>query len=39
MKRLCAALVMLVVWPAWAAYYRGDYETALYVDFLPSEVK
>ena len=36
MKRLCAVLVMLVVWPAWAdyldgvdAYNRGDYATAL----------
>ncbi|MDA0221360.1 MAG: tetratricopeptide repeat protein, partial [Proteobacteria bacterium] len=37
MKRLCAVLVMLVVWPAWAdyqdgvdAYNRGDYATALH---------
>ncbi|MDA0221059.1 MAG: sel1 repeat family protein, partial [Proteobacteria bacterium] len=36
MKRLCAVLMMLVVWPAWAddndgydAYERGDYATAL----------
>jgi TPR repeat protein len=36
MKRLCAVLVMLVVWPAWAdfqdgmdAYNRGDYATTL----------
>ena len=36
MKRLCAVLVMLVAWPAWAdtqdaeeAYNRGDYATAV----------